>query len=342
MWRSAWINNNTFTYQSKETFEHPVVSDVTKAEVSNLSAPVLFKVNYATFISTKHDPQERESLLTTWDISSYGVTVEGIHPNNDRCGLTVNGVFMEFDWDDESIFFSISKPTQAEMDTYEVYELNSPLPNHMGRKRRLPPQTWDTSFKTLPMGELRKRFAYTPETVINKTLDNTTQFYLETTEENQDNPRKHFRKRFKAIPDNRQHEEVATDFIYYSRKTSQGHIGGQIFSGVTSKRWEFFPLHKESQNSGALQDYIRKVGPPMTIVSDNAKSQIGQVWTQILRNYMIKTRTSEPHHPHQNPAESEWGRLGNMVKNVLRQSRAPRELCHWATIYCCQINNHVS
>ena len=329
-------------YQSKETFEHPVVSAVTKAEVSNLTAPVLFKVNYATFISTKHDPQERESLLTTWDISSYGVTVEGIHPNNDRCGLTVNGVFMEFDWDDESIFFSISKPTQAEMDTYEVYELNSPLPNHMGRKRRLPPQTWDTSFKTLPMGELRKRFAYTPETVINKTLDNTTQFYLETTEENQDNPRKHFRKRFKAIPDNRQHEEVATDFIYYSRKTSQGHIGGQIFSGVTSKRWEFFPLHKESQNSGALQDYIRKVGPPMTIVSDNAKSQIGQVWTQILRNYMIKTRTSEPHHPHQNPAESEWGRLGNMVKNVLRQSRAPRELCHWATIYCCQINNHVS
>ena len=57
---------------------------------------------------------------------------------------------------------------------------------------------------------------------------------------------------------------------------------------------------------------------------------------------MIKTRASEPHHPHQNPAESEWGRLGNMIKNVLRQSKAPRELCHWATIYCCQINNHVS
>ena len=192
------------------------------------------------------------------------------------------------------------------------------------------------------MNELRKRFAYVPEDVLTKTLDHTTQYYLDIEEDNRDNPQRHFRKRFKAIPERRQHEAVGTDFVYFARKTSQGHIGGQFFSGVTSKRWEFFPLVKECQNSQALLDYIQKLGPPDTIISDNAQSEVGKVWTKILRDHMIKSQTSEPHHPHQNPAESEWGRLGNMIKNVLRQSKAPIELCNWTAIYCAQINNHVS
>ena len=108
---------------------------------------------------------------------------------------------MEFDWSDECVFFSISKPTQAEMDSYDIYELNSPYPD-TDRKRKLTQQSYDTTFKSLPMTELRRRFAYIPEPVIKKTLDNTTQFYLEVTEENQANLQRHFRKRFKAIPDN--------------------------------------------------------------------------------------------------------------------------------------------
>ena len=329
-------------YQSNEIHEHRVVSAVTKAKIANLPNPVLLKVNYATWISNEHDPNEKESLLSTWDISEHGVTVNGIHPKNTKCGLTVDNTYMEFDHDDESIFFSISKPTKEEIDTYEIYELNSPLPTIKSRKRRVKETEWESQFKQIPMGELRKRLAYIPEESINKTLANTTQYYLQVTEENQSNPQQHFRKRFKAIPDRRQHESVATDFVYFSKKSSQGHIGGQFFSGVKSKRWEFYPLQKENQNSQALLDYIRKLGPPHEIISDNAKSEVGNAWTNIMRDHMIKSRTSEPHNQHQNPSEAEWGRLGNMIKNVLRQSRAPVELCNWTAMYCCQINNHVS
>ena len=328
-------------YQSNQTFTHPVVTAITKATVTNLHAPVLFKVNYATLITTEHDPNEHESLLTTWDLHNFGHVVEGIHPKAPKCGITIQNTFMELDWDDETVFFSISCPTQEDLDTYDIYELNSPLPDP-GRVRRLASPTWDGKFKKLPMSELRKRFAYLPEDIIKKSLDNTTQYYLEVLEENQDNPQKHFRKRFKAIPDRRQHEEVATDYVYFSKKSSSGHNGGQFFCGVTSKRWEFFPLRKESHNLGALQDYIRKLGPPTCLVSDNAKSEIGASWSEVLRTYMVQTRTSEPHHPHQNPAEPEWGRLGNMIKNVLRQSQAPIGLCNWVTLYCCQVNNHTS
>ena len=116
------------------------------------------------------------------------------------------------------------------------------------RTRRLPSPTWDAKFKQLPMAELQKHFAYLPEEIIKKSLDNTTQYYLDVKEENQDNPQKHFRKRFKAIPDQRQHKEVATDYVYFSHKSSSGHAGGQFFTGITSKRWEFFPLRQESHN----------------------------------------------------------------------------------------------
>jgi len=97
-------------YQSNQTFEHPVVSAMTKATVSNLSSPVPLKVNHATCVSSEHDPDEKESLLTTWDISEFGVTVDGVHPTAPKCGITVEGTFMEFDHDHECVFFSISKP----------------------------------------------------------------------------------------------------------------------------------------------------------------------------------------------------------------------------------------
>ena len=48
---------------------------------------------------------------------------------------------------------------------------------------------------------------------------------------------------------------------------------------------------------------------------------------------MIKTKTSESYHPHQNPAESEWGRLNCMMKNVLRQSQAPIDVVKQETAF---------
>ena len=92
----------------------------------------------------------------TWDMSEFGVRVEGIHPSAPKCGITVDGTFMEFDWDNESIVFSISRPTQHDLDMYDIYELNSPFP---------------PKFKSLPMSELRKRFAYLSEDTIKHSVE---------------------------------------------------------------------------------------------------------------------------------------------------------------------------
>ena len=189
------------------------------------------------------------------------------------------------------------------------------------------------------MGELRKRFAMLPEEIIRHTLQNTTQYYSEIEDENRDIPQRHFRKRFKGFQYRRQNEKVSTDYTYFSNKTSQGHNGGQFFHGFTSKKWSFHPLKTESQCTTALQDYIREHGAPDTMLNDNAQAETGVKWTEILRDYMIQTRTSEPHHPHQNQAEPEWGRLSKMVQNCLRVFNAPISLAHWCVKWCCQINN---
>ena len=107
-----------------------------------------------------------------------------------------------FDWNDECVFFNISKPSTSDLDTYEVYELNSPLPPSP-ITRRLPDPTRNDKYKSIPMGGLRKGFGHTPEKVIKKSLDNTTQYYLDIPEEIRENSQNYFRNRFPSLPTRR-------------------------------------------------------------------------------------------------------------------------------------------
>ena len=69
----------------------------------------------------------------------------------------------------------------------------------------------------------------------------------------------------------RQTEAVATDTFFPSIRSYRGNTCSQFFNGLRSNRWEVFPLKTESQNCTALQDYIRKVGVPNVLKSDNAQ-----------------------------------------------------------------------
>ena len=98
-------------------------------------------------------------------------------------------------------------------------------------------------------------------------------------------------------------ETVATDTLFPSIKSDRGNNVLQFFTGCTSKRWEVYPLKSEAYNYKALQDFCRQIGIPNTLRSDNAKSEQGGRWLQHCRDFCIKTEYTEPHHPHQNPAE---------------------------------------
>jgi hypothetical protein len=60
----------------------------------------------------------------------------------------------------------------------------------------------------------------------------------------------------------------------------------------------------EGNISGTLEAFIRQYGAQYSMFSDNAKSQIGKAVQEILCMYTIKEFQCEPHHQHQNFAES--------------------------------------
>ena len=333
------IQSHLQPYQGKgDPQKCSMVNGITLAFGPDFIEPVLIIANNATLIE---DTAEKESLMTLMDLIKNKVTIDGIIPKQyggAACGISIGDTHVPFDHDDEKLYIQIRKPTVDELELYNIIQLNSSLPlqsitNNLHRKK-----TTD-SIDRGDRIEWRKRLGMLPEEVIERTLNATTQFYLEIADDNRSNDKQHFKKRFKGLGINRQNEQVATDFVYNSVKTAQGHKGGQFFTGITSKRWAYYPLKKESQNSEALQDYIRYHGAPKILVSDNAQSETGEKWNTILRDAIVPTHTSEPHNQHQNPSEAEWGRLGKMVANSLRMFNAPVNLSNWCMMYCTQINN---
>ena len=122
--------------------------------------------------------------------------------------------------------------------------------------------------------------------------------------------RKHFKTHFPAANVNRLDETVATDTFFADTPAHDdgimGHGGAtmvQLYVGKTSQHTQVFPMQTEGQMAGTLEDYIRKVGAPNVLFSDNAKAQIGAKVRNILRHYSIADQQSEPHHQHQNYAE---------------------------------------
>ena len=62
-------------------------------------------------------------------------------------------------------------------------------------------------------------------------------------------------------------------------------------------------MKHEKQMPNNLGDFIREVGAPYALMSDNAWVQTGEAVREYLRKYMIKDLQTEPINPNQNPAE---------------------------------------
>ena len=312
----------------------PIVNAVTKAFIPKSDVPILLTINYATLID---DPDEHESLCVPFDLMRHGIKVD-LTPTSfgGEGGLQIEDQFLPFEFDQEKLFFKISKPTQDDLDSLEWFELTSPYPilnetSRRNKKKILP--------ENIPIDEWRKRLAMLPEDVVRKTIDATTQFYLETESENRQDPRRHLKSRTPGLRYPRQHETVASDTFFPSVTSDRGNTCSQFFVGQTSDRWEVYPLKTESHNGTALQDYTRKCGAPSVLKTDNAQSELGETWTKHCRDQCIGTETTEPHHPWQNPAENRIGSLSAMVRNVLRTFKAPLSKHDWAQKWCCDVHN---
>eukprot|EP00957_Ditylum_brightwellii_P121437 9261458-Ditylum_brightwellii.AAC.1 len=106
---------------------------------------------------------------------------------------------MQFEWDDEKLFWKISRSNKEDLESLETFELNSPIYDmamETGTCRRK--KKWN-SITDIPMQEWRKHLAMLPEEVVRKTLENSTNFYLNIEAENREDPRNYYKYRFPGL-----------------------------------------------------------------------------------------------------------------------------------------------
>ena len=135
----------------------------------------------------------------------------------------------------------------------------------------------------IPISEWRRQLGFAPEEVIQKTIDNTTQYYLTVECKEHEEPHRYFKSRVPALRAKCQNESISSDTYFPSIKLWTGNTCSQFFVGDVSDRWQMYPLKSESLNGVALQDYAHYVGNPTPIKTDNAQSEVGCTWKKHCR-----------------------------------------------------------
>ena len=194
--------------------------------------------------------------------------------------------------------------------------------------------------------KLRPLFAWASADRIRDTLKVTTQWYQA---EGRIPMRKHFKSRFPAANVRRINEVVATDTLFSSTPAHNdgipGHAGVemmQLYVGVTSHYIAVYPLKAKSNMPNTLRDFIRDIGAPTALFSDNAAEEIGALVVDILRMYNIIAQLSEGSHQHQNRAERTIQDVKSMVNIVLDRTGTPDSFWLLCTKYCVYVLNRLA
>ena len=178
--------------------------------------------------------------------------------------------------------------------------------------------------------DAREKLGWVTQNVADRTLQATTQLsknFLRLP------LRRHFKSREPILNRNRLAEEYCTDTFFSETKSIEGKMAAQIFVGRKSFYTKVYGMFAEREAPTALSDFIRDVGAPRGIHSDNAKVETSKKWKDILRQYQVGESYTEPHHPQQNPAERRIGTIKDLTRRILDRSGAPAYLWYRAMVY---------
>ena len=183
--------------------------------------------------------------------------------------------------------------------------------------------------KLPPVSKLRPYFGWISEQRITDTLLATTQFYRAS---NHIPFRRHFRSRFPAANVRRLTEWVSTDTFFSDTPAHDDGIPGhggckmvQMFVGNDSYYLAGYPIRQEKEVPSALQAFVKDVGAPMGLASDNAKSEMSNAVQELLRMYCIKDRQSEAHYQWQNFMERYMQEAKRILNSILERTGCPKK-----------------
>lgn len=111
-----------------------------------------------------------------------------------------------------------------------------------------------------------------------------------------------------------------TNTMFATAKSLCGHKCAQVFTDGSGYDL-FYPLKKESDASEALNEFIQSVGVPKELTSNGARAETQGEFGKVIKEYRIKQRTTEPHSPWQNRAESAIREIKRGIRRATFRSR---------------------
>ena len=227
-----------------------------------------------------------------------------------------------------------------------AYDTLDPVSHPAKKDLMLPPAGGFVLPKHPDYASLRPNLGWISADRVKATLQNTTQHYKA---DSRLPLRKHFKSRFPAANVHRIHEEVSTDTFFSDVPAHDDGIPGhggctmlQLFSTSKSNHLKGYPLKSEAHIPKALEDYIRDLGAPTCLRSDNAKAACSTAVEDILRLYNISHHTSEPHHQQQNPVERHVQEIKKMTNSFMDRHNTPSAFWLLCTLFCIGLHNHLA
>ena len=178
---------------------------------------------------------------------------------------------------------------------------------------------------------------------LEKTLDATTQFCAEPVEmERREIPRQHRKKRLYPLHPRRLTGRVDADTFFSSVKSVRGYKCVQLFVHVKSDYVFARCMQRESHSHGAYQDFIREIGAPQLLVTDNSQTQTGKLWEVTSRKTMIKQRKFAPYNQNQNKAERRIQDAKHKTMLVMYHADAPLDFWCYALLHVIDCMNYTA
>ena len=116
----------------------------------------------------------------------------------------------------------------------------------------------------------------------------------------------------------------------------------QVYTGITSHLTEAFPMKSENQIPSTIQEFFRKRGAPNNLKSDNAKAVYGETMQEILCQYHIGIKYSEPHQQNQNQCERKIQDIKADVRRCMDRTGTPAKFWLLCLLYTVFLHNHLS
>ena len=337
---------------------------------------ILLGVGNATYDSRT---TQYESLLNSHHLRSNGVDVQdiakihgGLQMLEIKQGDVKHQVPLDFDGDIMKL--NLHRPTEEELSTMGVIwitpamENSTPHPIRRSRVARPSYELQEVGNDILPEAEIPTNpqmdntenvkditsskarnwtdfLGYPTEKVLNKTLEATTQFCAEPVEaEQREIPRQHRKKRLLPLHPRRLRGRVDSDTFFSSVPSIRGYKCVQFFVHVPSDFIFIRCMQRESHSHGAYQDFIREIGAPEMIVTDNSKTQTGSKWEATSRSIITKQRKFSPHNQNQNQnkAERRIQDAKHKTVQVMERTFAPISFWCYALIYIIDCLNHIA